>query len=82
MQPTDAIFVMWATSAYDPGVYMRQSLGPGLFVRFDGASQRAVTYDIAQSWQYGRAAWAQTVAVTADLQRTLILDPGSNHPGR
>src|SRR5271170_2795951 len=28
MKPVKAIFVMWATSAYDPGVYMRQSLGP------------------------------------------------------
>jgi hypothetical protein len=82
MQPVHAIFVMWATSAYDPGVYMRQSLGPGLFVKFDDVMTRAVTYDISQSWQCSGAAWAQTVASAADLQRTLILDPGSNHPVR
>jgi hypothetical protein len=82
MKPVRAIFVMWAPSAYDPGVYMRQSLGPGLFVNFDDAMTRAVTYDITQSWQCSSAAWAQTVAVTADLTQTLILDPGSNHPYR
>ena len=82
MQPANAIFVMWATSAYDPGVYMQRSLGPGLFVGFDDATQRAVTYDISQSWQWGNTVWARAIALTADLAQTLILDPGPNHPGR
>ena len=80
MQPADAIFVMWATSTYDPAVYMQRSLGPGLLVAFGGATQRAVSYDITKGWQAGGAAWAMPVASGADLAATLILDPGSNHP--
>jgi hypothetical protein len=79
-QPANAIFVMWATVTYDPDVYMQQSLGPGLFVTFEGSTQRAVTYDSGLGWQAGSAAWAIPVPVLADLVRTLILDPGRNHP--
>lgn len=80
MQPADAIFVMWATSIYDPGVYMQQSLGPGLLVGFNGAPQRAVSYDMNQGWSADGAAWAQTIASGANLATALILDPGHNQP--
>jgi hypothetical protein len=80
MQPVDAIFVMWATSIFDPAVYMQQSLGPGLLVGFGSAAQRAVSYDIAAGWQAGGASWAQLVASGADLAAALLLDPGHNHP--
>jgi len=80
MQPVDAIFVMWATSIFDPAVYMQQSLGPGLLVGFGSVAQRAVSYDIAAGWQASGASWAQLVASGADLAAALLLDPGHNHP--
>jgi hypothetical protein len=80
MQPADAIFVMWATSTYDPGVYMQQSLGPGLLVGFGDATARAVTYDINLGWQADSAIWAQPVTSGSNLVAALIFDPGPNHP--
>jgi len=82
MQPANALFVMWATSAYDPGVFMRQSLGPGLLVHFDDSTPRAVTYDITEAWQAGQAAWAQPIGSGTVLTSILISDPGRNHPDR
>jgi hypothetical protein len=80
MQPADAIFVMWATSTYDPAVYMQQSLGPGLLVGFGDATTRAVSYDIKLGWQADSAIWAQPVTPGSNLVATLIFDPGPNHP--
>jgi hypothetical protein len=80
MQPADAIFVMWATSEYDPSVYMQRSLGPGLFIAFDGAPERAVSYDIVEGWGPADADWAYAVETDADLTAILVLDPGPNHP--
>jgi hypothetical protein len=80
MQPADAIFVMWATSDYDPSVYMQRSLGPGLFVDFGGVSERQVSYDIIGGWRPADAQWAQPVETGTDLASTLMLDPGPNHP--
>lgn len=80
MQPADAIFVMWATSDYDPAVYMQLCLGPGLFVAFDGVPERAVSYDIVEGWWPANAEWAEPVETGTDLASILILDPGPNHP--
>ena len=80
MQPADAIVVMWATSTYDPGVYMQQSLGPGFFIDFNGATQRAVSYDMSQGWSASGAAWAKTIPSGTNLAAALILDPGHNQP--
>jgi hypothetical protein len=80
MQPADAIFVMWATSEYDPSVYMQRSLGPGLLIAFDGAPERAVSYDIVEGWGPADADWAYAVETDADLTAILVLDPGPNHP--
>jgi len=82
MQPADAIFVMWATSNYDPAVYMQQSLGPGLFVKFGDAAQRTVSYDTGKDWQPTDAKWAQSVVSGTDLKTTLILNPRRNQPTR
>lgn len=80
MQPADAIFVTWATSEYDPSVYMQQSLGPGLFVAFGGVAERAVSYDIVEGWGPADAEWAEPVETGTDLASILVLDPGPNHP--
>lgn len=82
LAPLDAIFVMWATSTYDPAVYMAQCLGPGLFVQFAGNAQRSVTYDITQGWGAGGATWATAVPAGANLVQTLIVNPGKNQPRR
>ena len=80
LAPLNAIFVMWATSSYNAAVYMAQSLGPGLFVQFDGNLQRTVSYDISLGWSASGAAWATAVPPGANLAQILILNPGQNQP--
>jgi hypothetical protein len=80
LQPSDAVLLMWATSIYDPGVYMHAALGPGLLVAFDGVAQRAIGFDINMGWDAAGASWASPVTAGADLQTALILGPGPNRP--
>ncbi|MDJ1159086.1 hypothetical protein QNA08_12650 [Chelatococcus sp. SYSU_G07232] len=78
--PLRAVFVMFATSVYDPGTYMATSLAQGLYVDFADADAHSVAFDMTTGWSAGSAAWAKVVAPNTSMQGVLIRVPPHNRP--
>jgi hypothetical protein len=82
ISPADSLFLMWATSTYDPGVYMASSQGAGFLVTFGGVAEREISYDITGGWSAQGAVWAKAVPYGTGLKPLLVAAPGRNKPLR
>jgi len=70
--PVEKVMLMFSTTPVNPGTVIFQSFASGLFVDLTGGSDRQVTFDINQGWNWGGAPWAQSVPPNSDLVPFLV----------
>ena len=80
IEPLQKIFVMFATSTYDLGAYMVQTLGDGLCVDLTGVTKRDINYDKEKGWQPTDQTWAERFDMGTKLASFLIERPVPNQP--
>lgn len=67
------VLVMMAADVTEVGIAVSTAWNAGLFIEFDSASARDVTYDINTSWSADGATWATSVAANQDIASLLVV---------
>lgn len=71
--PVERVLLCFAVNVLSAGTVVETAFNAGLLVDFDGATSRAVGFDINAGWSWGAGTWATPVATGADLADLLIL---------
>jgi hypothetical protein len=74
--PVEKVLLLFAQTTFSAGTVSYKAYAPGILVDLTGASQRDVSYDINNGWNWGGGAWATPVAAQQDLIPILV-NPGS-----
>jgi hypothetical protein len=75
-QQMDLGTVVETVSGGTSSAMMLQSYSPGLLIDLTGETERTVSYDINEGWQWGGYTWATPVSTTSNLVPILILGQG------
>ena len=83
--PIEQVLVVFSSAALEPGDVINGSLAanglspserfavsPALLIDLTGVTERRVSFDLTEGWQWGNQSWGVPVAATADLVPILI----------
>lgn len=72
IRPLPKILLLFATESPAVGEIASLALGQGVLVDLDGASQRAVSFDLNGGWGWGEATWGTPVPAGTALAPLLV----------
>jgi hypothetical protein len=70
--PLPQILLLFATESLVVGETVSLAPGPGVLVDLGGASQRAVSFDVNEGWDWGKATWGTPVPAGTPLAPLLV----------
>jgi len=71
--PIPKVLLLFSSVPAQAGTVLTQVDGsPGIFIDFNGVTERDVTFDINNGWSWGNAAWATEIAPDTPLTPLLI----------
>ncbi len=78
IEPIEQVFLMFATQVITTATVIVQSFGPGMMVDLTGVSERTVSYDKDNGWEWGDQSWGESYPALTDLNPLLIQSQSAN----
>lgn len=72
IKPLPSILLLFAAQSPAVGEIASLAAGPGVLVHLDGASQRAVSFEVNEGWDWGKATWGTPVPAGTPLASLLV----------
>lgn len=72
IRPLPRILLLFATGSPAVGETVSLALGPGVLVDLDGDPERAVSFDLNEGWDWGKATWGTPVPAETPLAPLLV----------